>query len=245
MTVLDRGSVEDQLKAAPTSNERVLSFVRSVAELATPDRIEWVTGDRAQRQEIADQLVAAGTLIKLDKQKDSYYAASDPEDVARVEGRTYICTKEESGAGPLNNWMDPQEMKGILGDLFSGSMKGRTMYVIPFVMGHVDAKEPMFGIELTDSPYVVLSMLVMARCGTQALEAIDRLDADFVDCVHSVGAPLAEGEADVPWPCNTTKYITHFPEDRAIWSYGSGYGGNALLGKKCYSLRIASAIAHD
>ena len=245
MTVLDRGSVEDQLKAAPTSNERVLSFVRSVAELATPDRIEWVTGDRAQRQEIADQLVAAGTLIKLDKQKDSYYAASDPEDVARVEGRTYICTKEESGAGPLNNWMDPQEMKGILGDLFSGSMKGRTMYVIPFVMGHVDAKEPMFGIELTDSPYVVLSMLVMARCGTQALEAIDRLDADFVDCVHSVGAPLAEGEADVPWPCNTTKYITHFPEDRAIWSYGSGYGGNALLGKKCYALRIASAIAHD
>jgi len=245
MTVLDRGSVEDQLKAAPTSNEKVLSFVRSVAELATPDRIEWVTGDRAQRQEIADALVAAGTLIKLDKQKDSYYAASDPDDVARVEDRTYICTREESGAGPLNNWMDPQEMKGILNNLFTGSMKGRTMYVIPFVMGHVDAKHPMFGIEVTDSPYVVLSMLVMARCGTTALEAIERLDADFVECVHSVGAPLAEGETDVPWPCNTTKYITHFPEDRAIWSFGSGYGGNALLGKKCYALRIASAIAHD
>ena len=245
MTVLDRGSVEDQLKAAPTSNEKVLSFVRSVAELATPDRIEWVTGDRAQRQEIADALVAAGTLIKLDKQKDSYYAASDPDDVARVEDRTYICTHEESGAGPLNNWMDPQEMKGILNDLFTGSMKGRTMYVIPFVMGHVDAKQPMFGIEVTDSPYVVLSMLVMARCGTTALKAIEKLDADFVECVHSVGAPLAEGEDDVPWPCNTTKYITHFPEDRAIWSFGSGYGGNALLGKKCYALRIASAIAHD
>ncbi|MCK1802920.1 MULTISPECIES: phosphoenolpyruvate carboxykinase (GTP) [unclassified Brevibacterium] len=245
MTVLDRGSVEDQLKAAPTSNEKVLSFVRSVAELATPDRIEWVTGDRAQRQEIANALVAAGTLIKLDKQKDSYYAASDPDDVARVEDRTYICTHGESGAGPLNNWMDPQEMKGILNDLFTGSMKGRTMYVIPFVMGHVDAKQPMFGIEVTDSPYVVLSMLVMARCGTTALKAIEKLDADFVECVHSVGAPLAEGEDDVPWPCNTTKYITHFPEDRAIWSFGSGYGGNALLGKKCYALRIASAIAHD
>ncbi len=245
MTVLDNGSVEDLLTNAPTDNEKIVSFVKRIAELTGPDSIEWITGDPTQRQEIADQLVAAGTLKKLTHPKDSYYAASDPEDVARVEDRTFICSEDEADAGPLNNWMAPAEMTEILEGLFDGSMRGRTMYVIPFVMGHVDATVPMFGIEVTDSPYVVLSMLIMARCGTDVLRAIEANGGDFVECAHSVGAPLEPGQEDVPWPCNTTKYITHFPEDRAIWSYGSGYGGNALLGKKCYALRIASAIARD
>ncbi|MYM19851.1 phosphoenolpyruvate carboxykinase (GTP) [Brevibacterium sp. 5221] len=245
MTVLDNGSVEDLLASAPTAGEHALSFVKRIAALTKPDAIEWITGEPGQRQEITDRLVAAGTLTKLTHPKDSYYAASDPDDVARVEDRTFICSQDEADAGPLNNWMAPEEMKGILDGLFEGSMAGRTMYVIPFVMGHIDAKTPMFGIEVTDSPYVVLSMLIMARCGTQVLRAIEDNGGDFVECVHSVGAPLAPGQEDVAWPCNPTKYITHFPEDRAIWSFGSGYGGNALLGKKCYALRIASAIAHD
>ncbi|WAL39244.1 phosphoenolpyruvate carboxykinase (GTP) [Brevibacterium sp. BRM-1] len=245
MTVLDNGSVEDLLASAPTDGEHALSFVKRIAALTKPDAIEWITGEPGQRQEITDRLVAAGTLTKLTHPKDSYYAASDPDDVARVEDRTFICSQDEADAGPLNNWMAPEEMKGILDGLFEGSMAGRTMYVIPFVMGHIDAKTPMFGIEVTDSPYVVLSMLIMARCGTQVLRAIEDNGGDFVECVHSVGAPLAPGQEDVAWPCNPTKYITHFPEDRAIWSFGSGYGGNALLGKKCYALRIASAIAHD
>ena len=244
MTVLDTGSVEDLLANAPTKNETIVSFVKRIAELATPDRIEWVDGTDSQREAIAQKLVEAGTLVKLDKQKDSYYAASDPNDVARVEDRTFICSEKEEDAGPLNHWMAPAEMKGILNGLFQGSMRGRTMYVIPFVMGHTEANQPMFGIEVTDSPYVVLSMLIMARSGNEVLRAIEN-HGQFVECVHSVGAPLEAGQEDVAWPCNTTKYITHFPEDRSIWSYGSGYGGNALLGKKCYSLRIASAIAHE
>ena len=245
MTVIDRGSVEDLLVNAPTTNTRILDFVRSVAERTTPDAIEWITGDEDQRQALLAKAIDAGTIVKLTTPTDSYYAASDPDDVARVEDRTFICSQKQEDAGPLNNWMAPAQMKGILEDVFTGSMRGRTMYVIPFVMGHVDAKQPMFGIELTDSPYVVLSMGIMARAGRESLEAIDRLGADFVECVHSVGAPLEPGQDDVAWPCSTTKYITHFPEERSIWSYGSGYGGNALLGKKCYSLRIASAIAHD
>ncbi|WP_152346943.1 phosphoenolpyruvate carboxykinase (GTP) [Brevibacterium sp. CFH 10365] len=245
MTVLDHDVVADQLKNAPTDNESVLSFVGRIAALTTPDDIVWIDGSEAQKNEIAEKLVEAGTIKRLTGTKDSYYAASDPEDVARVEGRTYICSEDEKDAGPLNNWVAPAEMKETLNPLFDGSMRGRTMYVIPFVMGHAEADQPMFGIEVTDSAYVVLSMLVMARSGKYALDAIDAQDAKFVECVHSVGAPLEEGQDDVAWPCNTTKYITHFPEDRAIWSFGSGYGGNALLGKKCYALRIASAIARD
>ena len=245
MTVIDRGSVEDLLAGAPTKNEKILEFVKRAAELTTPDRIEWITGDEEQRQAIADQLVEAGTLVKLSEPANSYYAKSDPADVARVESRTFINSEKEEDAGPLNNWMDPQEMRDKLNELFTGAMRGRTMYVIPFAMGHIEAKHPQFGIEITDSPYVVLSMQIMARVSNKVLEAIDKNDGKFVECMHSVGAPLEPGEEDVAWPCNDTKYITHFPEDRSIWSYGSGYGGNALLGKKCYSLRIASAIARD
>lgn len=245
MTVLDHDVVADQLKNAPTENKSVLSFVSRIAALTTPDDIVWIDGSEAQKNEIAEKLVEAGTIQRVNGTKDSYYAASDPEDVARVEGRTYICSEDEKDAGPLNNWVAPAEMKETLNPLFEGAMRGRTMYVIPFVMGHAEADQPMFGIEVTDSAYVVLSMLVMARSGKYALDAIDAQDAKFVECVHSVGAPLEKGQDDVAWPCNTTKYITHFPEDRAIWSFGSGYGGNALLGKKCYALRIASAIARD
>ena len=245
MTVLDHDVVADQLKNAPTENKSVLSFVSRIAALTTPDDIVWIDGSEAQKNEIAEKLVEAGTIQRVNGTKDSYYAASDPEDVARVEGRTFICSEDEKDAGPLNNWVAPAEMKETLNPLFEGAMRGRTMYVIPFVMGHAEADQPMFGIEVTDSAYVVLSMLVMARSGKYALDAIDAQDAKFVECVHSVGAPLEEGQEDVAWPCNTTKYITHFPEERAIWSYGSGYGGNALLGKKCYALRIASAIARD
>ena len=245
MTVIDRGSVEDLLAGAPTKNEKILEFVKRAAELTTPDRIEWITGDEEQRQAITDQLVEAGTLVKLSEPANSYYAKSDPADVARVESRTFINSEKEEDAGPLNNWMDPQEMRATLNELFTGAMRGRTMYVIPFAMGHIDAKHPQFGIEITDSPYVVLSMQLMARVSNEVLEAIDKNDGKFVECMHSVGAPLEPVEEDVAWPCSETKYITHFPEDRSIWSYGSGYGGNALLGKKCYSLRIASAIARD
>ena len=245
MTVLDHDVVADQLKNAPTDNESVLSFVGRIASLTTPDEIVWVDGSDEQKNRIAEQLVESGTIVRVAGTEDSYYAASDPEDVARVEGRTYICSVDEKDAGPLNNWVAPDEMKQTLNGLFDGSMRGRAMYVIPFVMGHAEADQPMFGIEVTDSPYVVLSMLVMARSGKYALDAIEAQDAKFVECVHSVGAPLEAGQDDVAWPCNPTKYITHFPEERAIWSFGSGYGGNALLGKKCYALRIASAIARD
>ncbi|MCD1286519.1 MULTISPECIES: phosphoenolpyruvate carboxykinase (GTP) [unclassified Brevibacterium] len=245
MTVLDHDVVADQLKNAPTANESVLEFVSRIATLTTPDDIVWVDGSQEQKALITDQLVAAGTIVRLTGTKDSYYAASDPEDVARVEDRTYICSVDEKDAGALNNWVAPAEMKETLNGLFDGAMRGRTMYVIPFVMGHAEADQPMFGIEVTDSPYVVLSMLVMARSGKYALDAIEAQNASFVECVHSVGAPLEPGQDDVAWPCSSTKYITHFPEERSIWSFGSGYGGNALLGKKCYALRIASAVARD
>jgi phosphoenolpyruvate carboxykinase (GTP) len=235
------------IEDAPTTHEGILAFVREAAELTTPDRIYWCTGSDEEWVELTDALVSTGTFTRLDpaKKPNSFYAASDPTDVARVEDRTYICSVEEKDCGPTNNWMDPNEMKDLMRGLYAGCMKGRTMYVIPFVMGHLEAEHPMFGVEITDSAYVTASMRVMARMGANVLRKMEELDADFVPALHSVGMPLEEGQEDVAWPCNDTKYIVQFPEERKIWSFGSGYGGNALLGKKCYALRIASAKAHD
>ena len=230
--------------AAPTRHPKLVAWVAETAALTTPDQVVWIDGSAEQHQSLIDDLVAAGTFVKLDKKPNSYWCASDPTDVARVEDRTFICSVDEADCGPTNNWMDPGEMRVLLKDLYRGCMTGRTMYVIPFVMGHLNAEKPMFGVEITDSPYVVVSMNVMAKTGTKVLEAMGA-DAAYVPAMHSIGAPLAPGQADVAWPCNDTKYIVQFPEAREIQSFGSGYGGNALLGKKCYSLRIASVMARD
>lgn len=232
------------MKIQDLKHAGLTAWISEVAELTQPDQIYICDGSDSEWERITSELVAAGTLVPLKKKPNSFWCASDPTDVARVEDRTYICSLDESDAGPTNNWMDPAAMKNIMRDLYSGAMSGRTMYVIPFCMGPINSKHPMFGVQITDSAYVVASMRIMARMGSAALTALGT-DREFVRALHSVGAPLAEGAKDVAWPCSQTKYIVQFPEERTIWSFGSGYGGNALLGKKCYSLRIASVMGRD